>query len=241
MKPSDKEKNNLRLQVFLSHNGVCSRRQAMEVIQSGRVRVNGRIIREPSTPVNFRKDKISVDGKLIQEKAYDYIMLNKPRGYVTTKAGQFSDKTVFDLFPQKFHHLSPAGRLDKDTEGLLLFTNDGDAAYRLTHPKFNLDKTYFVQVSGRLELQSKQRLEQGVVVEKKKTAPAKIKNVRVLKDRTELMITIHEGRKRQIRLMFSSAGHKVKYLKRLSQGPLVLGSLKVGNWRSLTEGELKKL
>ncbi len=234
-------KSTLRLQVFLSHNGVCSRRKAMEVVQSGRVCVNGRVVREPSTPVNSRKDKISVDGKVIQEKTYDYIMLNKPRGYVTTKVGQSSDKTVFDLFPQIFQHLSPAGRLDKDTEGLLLFTNDGDVAYRLTHPKFNLDKTYFVQVSGRLEDINKQKLERGVMVEKKKTAPAKIKNVKVLKDRTELLMTIHEGRKRQIRLMFSSVGHKVKYLKRLSQGPLVLGTLKVGEWRSLTEGEVRKL
>ena len=237
----EKKSDSLRLQVFLSHNGVCSRRKAMDVIKDGRVSVNGLIVKEPSTSINIKNDNIKVDGVIIQEKKYDYIMFNKPQGYVTTKVSQRSAKTVFDLLPSSFQHLSPVGRLDKDTEGLLLFTNDGDTAYGLTHPKFNVDKVYFVEVEGCLNSQNKQKLEKGVIIDKKKTAPAKIKNVRVLSGSTELVITIHEGRKRQVRLMFSSIGHEVKYLKRLSQGPLVLGNLKVGKWRSLTEDERKKL
>ncbi len=235
------EKKNLRLQVFLSHNGVCSRRKAMEIIKAGRVAVNGLIVKEPATIINSDKDKINVDGKRIQEKKYDYILLNKPQGYVTTKVSQRSAKTVLDLFPHNLQHLSPVGRLDKDTEGLLLLTNDGDVAYRLTHPKFNINKVYFVRVLGCLSLQNKKKLEKGIIIDGKKTAPAQIKNIKILKDRTDLLITIHEGRKRQIRLMFSCLGHKVIYLKRITQGTLALGNLKVGQWRRLTESERKKL
>ena len=241
MKPSDKDPNSLRLQVFLSRNGVCSRRQAFDIIQEGRVGLNGRICREPSTPVDPHKDRISVDGKRVERKGYDYVLLNKPAGYITTRADRFAQKTVLDLLPREFRHLAPAGRLDQDTEGLLLLTNDGDAAYRLTHPKFNVDKTYFVRISGRLEAAQKDRLEKGIMIEGKKTFPSRITDVKVLKDQTELMITIHEGRKRQIRIMFARIGHQVIYLKRIIQGPLVLGALKVGKWRSLTQKEMDSL
>jgi len=241
MRSSGKEPNKLRLQVFLSHNGVCSRRQAMDVIKQGRVKLNGQICCEPSTPVNPGRDHVFVDGKRVQGKQYDYIVLNKPAEYTTTKSDRHAEKTVIDLLPGKYKHLSPVGRLDQDTEGLLLLTNDGDVAYRLTHPKFNIDKTYFVRIAGQLEGRDKQKLEKGIVIEGKKTAPCRIKDVKACHDKTELTITIHEGRKRQIRLMFAAVGHKVIYLKRLSQGPLALGAMNPGEWSLLSKKEIERL
>lgn len=231
----------IRLQVFLSRNGVCSRRKAFDLVLGGRVSVNGQTVREPSTPVDPKKDKVCVDGREVKEKAYHYVLLNKPAGYVTTKSDPFAQKTVFDLLPRQFSHLSPVGRLDKDTEGLLLLTNDGDAAYRLSHPRFGVDKTYCVKIAGLLTAQQKSKIEEGVFVEGRKTAPAGIKDIQFLKNQTQMKIVIHEGRKRQIRLMFAQMGQKVVYLKRLSQGPLSLGALKIGRWRELTKEEIKIL
>jgi len=137
--------------------------------------------------------------------------------------------------------LAPVGRLDKDTEGVLLLTNDGDVAYKLTHPKFNIDKTYQVKILGRLSGRNKKNLRYGVIIEGKKTAPAKIDDVKIQQDQSEFFMTIHEGRKRQIRLMLDCVGHKVIFLKRVSQGPLMLGSLKVGQWRPLSKKEIDQL
>jgi len=238
MKPSDKDPFKLRLQVYLSRNGICSRRKAFDIIQEGRVILNGKICREPSTPVDPQRDHVSVDSKKIKRKPYEYVLINKPSGYTTTKSDVHAQKTVLQLIPKKFQHLSPVGRLDKDSEGLLLLTNDGDIAFCLTHPKFNIDKNYFVRILGRLDMESKKKMERGVMIDGKKTAPAQIKGVRLLKDKTELSITIHEGRKRQIRYMFAKLGHRVIYLKRLKQGPLVLGPLKKGAWRLLNKVEI---
>ncbi len=241
MKPSDKDPNKVRLQVFLSHSGVCSRRKAMEIIQEGRVRLNGAVCSEPSTPVDPERDHVFVDGKRVQNKKYEYVLLNKPAGYTTTKSDRHAERTVFDLLPAKFHHLVPVGRLDRDTEGLMLLTNDGNVAYHLTHPKFNIEKTYFVRVRGEVLPAEKNRLEKGIFIEGEKTAPARISGVKPLRDKTELMMTIHEGRKRQIRIMFAKEGHTVIYLKRLTQGPLSLGTLKCGSWRLLDGREIDRL
>lgn len=241
MRSSDSETGKVRLQVYLSRNGVCSRRKAMTVVQEGHVTLNGTVCREPSTPVDVRRDHVSVDGKKIKNRKYDYVLLHKPAGFTTTRQDRHASKTVLDLMPQKYRHLAPAGRLDRDTEGLLLLTNDGDVAYQLTHPRFNLDKTYFVRLLGKLSMDKQKKVERGVFIDGIKTAPAKIKNVRVLKSQTELKITVHEGRKRQIRYMFAKVGHKVIYLKRLSQGPLSLGTLKKGMWRPLSKQEIDTL
>ena len=242
MKLSGKEiLNKIRLQVFLSHAGVCSRRKAMDWIKAGRVKVNGRLECEPSTLIDARSDKIEVDNRLVEDKAFTYLLLHKPAGYVTTKADRFAGKTVLDLVPLKFQHLVPAGRLDKDTEGLLLLTNDGDVVYALTHPRHNVDKTYDVRILGRLDESTKDRLERGIVLDGKKTAPAKISGVKFLDRGSAFSMTIHEGRKRQIRLMLAQTGHDVIYLKRISQGPLHLGDLKVGQWRHLDENEVREL
>lgn len=241
MKPHDNENNKIRLQVFLSHNGVCSRRAAMEVVQDGRVQVNGKVVLEPSFKVDADVDHIKVDGKLIRNKVFDYVLLHKKSGYIVTTEQRPSTSNVFKLLPRKYHHLSAVGRLDKNTEGLLLFTNDGDTAYKLTHPKFNVDKTYLVKVKGELSQKAVDRLSNGIVIEGKKTAKAKVFQINRSKDITEFKITIHEGRKRQIRIMCDKVGHKVVYLSRLVQGPLTLGKLELGAWRLLTSREIQQI
>ncbi len=238
MKSSDSKPSKIRLQVFLSRNGVCSRRRAFVLIQGGDVAVNGGVVREPSLPVDPSRDKIHVKGREIKQKSYAYILLNKPRGYVTTKADRFAAKTVFDLLPLRYAHLVPVGRLDKDTQGLLLLTNNGDVTYQLTHPRFNVDKIYAVCIKGKLEITARKRLEGGVVIEGKKTAPARIKSVGYQHNVTEFLMTMHEGRKRQIRLMLAKVGHTVISLKRIQQGPLKLGTLKTGKFRELTKHEI---
>ena len=241
MKPLGNETSLVKLLLFLSHNGLCSRRKAFDIIKDGLVKVNGEIIREPSFMVDEKKDKVFVEGKSLSFKNFEYILLHKPAGFVTTVTDRFAEKTVFDILPEKYKHLAPVGRLDKDTEGLLLFTNDGDVAYKLTHPKFNVYKTYFVIISGRLDQKNKERIEKGVVIEGRKTAPAKIKDMVYRENKTELFLTIHEGRKRQIRLMFPQVGQQVIYLKRVMQGPIQLGDLKKGQYRALTNKEMELL
>lgn len=231
----------IKLQLFLSRNGACSRRKALELIQKGHVTVNGRKVDEPSMQIIADQDKVTLDGKEVSSKKYAYILLNKPKGFVTTVADRHAQKTVMDILPQPWRHLNPAGRLDKDTEGLLLLTNDGDSAYKLTHPKFNVDKIYYVEIEGRLREDHKTELEEGILIEGKKTSPARISQIKHSGEMTSLEITIHEGRKRQIRVMFAKIGYKVVYLKRLAQGPLKLGSLRKGQWRPLSPREIDDL
>ncbi len=236
----------MRLQVYLSHNGVCSRRKAMELIQHGRVHVNRQIVKEPSWAVDPDKDQVMVDGKRVQAKKYEYVLLNKPEGYVTTTTDKHRESTVMELLPPTLRHLSPVGRLDKNTEGLLLLTNDGDVAFQLTHPKFNVDKTYYVKIDGLLKPEQKLKLEKGIYIQTNNetdepsyaTAPAKIERFKPIGGGSEFTITIHEGHKRQIRLMLLAVGHKVIYLKRLQQGPIELGTLRRGSWRFMAPQEI---
>ncbi len=231
----------MKLQLFLSHNGVCSRRDAMSLIQEGRAKVNGELVWEPSTFVNPHEDTIEVDGVAVEKKQYVYLLMNKPAGYVTTTEDEHAPRTVMELLPPEYQHLNPVGRLDEDTEGLLLFTNDGDVAYKLTHPKFNVDKIYFVTLDGVLQPKEQRSLEEGILLDGKITVPAKVRAVKTLAGRSEFELTIHEGRKRQIRLMAESLGHKVLSLKRIVQGPLRLVGLKAGSYRTLTSQEVEAL
>lgn len=234
-------KESQRLNVYLAHQGICSRRKAMEAIQLGFVSVNGKIVREPSTPVDAAHDRVIFDGKIVQKKSYEYVLLNKPAGYVTTREDRFAQKTVLDLLPTGLRHLNPVGRLDKNTEGLLIMTNDGDLANQLTHPRYDVDKTYVVQIQKRLSPQDQKKLEVGVIVDGEKTAPAKITALKILEKGCEFLITIHEGRKRQIRLMLTQVGHYVTFLKRIRQGSLSLGDLATGQYRVLTSLEIGEL
>jgi pseudouridine synthase len=241
MKSSDSATPKIRLQVFLSHNGVCSRRKAMELIQQGKVTLNGNLVVEPSTPVDPKKDVVCFEGQIVRAQKCEYILLYKPQGYTTTTEDPFAEKIVLDLLPGHLRHLNPVGRLDKNTEGLLLLTNDGQVTQKMTHPSFYVDKVYFATIDGVLDEQDKRSLEQGVIFDDQKTAPAKIFDLRRGTSETTLRITIHEGRKRQIRRMFDALGYTVTFLKRERQGPLTLDGLKPGEWRALTKQEIENI
>ena len=190
------------------------------------------------TSVDPRKDKVTVDGRAIEVKDFHYIMLHKPAGFVTTKEDAHAERTVMDLLPENLRHVVPVGRLDKDTEGLLLLTNDGDLTFRLTHPQFYVDKTYLIHIGGPLISEKKRKLQEGVVIEGRMTSPAQVLDIRQKDGETQFLMVIHEGRKRQLRLMMKSVGCSVRYLKRIAQGPLELGDLKLGKWRALTPAEI---
>ena len=227
----------MRLQVFLSHSRVCSRRKALELVQAGRVSVQGKVITEPSYEVSADAPDIRLDGRKVELGGKDYLILNKPRGVVTTLQDKYAQATVLELLPKAYKHLYPVGRLDKDSEGLLLFTNDGELTFKLLHPSFKVDKVYYVETDKPLKANDARCLENGVFIEGRKTAPAKI----VPQGKDSFRITIHEGRKRQIRLMLSSLGFQVRRLSRIKYGPISLGNLKSGQWRLLDKKEIESL
>jgi len=231
----------MRLQKYLAMCGVASRRAAEEIILQGRVKINGEKCTVLGTKVTDA-DSIILDGEEIkpEEKKY-YIMLNKPIGYMTTVKDEQGRPTVMDLISDISKRVYPVGRLDCNTEGLLLMSNDGDFTYKVTHPKHKLDKTYEVFVSGNAEKNAIRKLEQGVFIDGKKTAPAVVDIVDFGKNSALLTITIHEGRNRQVRKMCASVGFKVMGLKRVSEGGLSLGNLPLGKWRHLTEAEVKRI
>lgn len=227
----------MRLQVFLSDAGVASRRHAATIIKTGRIRVNGKRIFEPSFQVFPEKDRIFFNDREVAVKEKIYIMLNKPKGVTTTRKDQFAEKTVMDLIPAEYSYLKPAGRLDKDTMGLLLLTNDGPLINKLTHPKYNISKKYIVTLNKRLLDKDKTELEKGINLDERYTAPCLIK----IKRPNLIEITMHEGRKRQIKKMFLQKGYRVVKLERVTEGRLDLGGLAEGRWRFLSEKEIATL
>jgi len=231
-----------RIQKILSAAGVASRRAAEEIILEGRVRVNGKVVSELGTKADPDRDHIKVDGKLINPKQPKaYIMLNKPAGFVTTMSDPEGRPIVANLLKGVRVRVYPVGRLDYDTEGLLLLTNDGDLAHLVTHPKHELPKTYLVKVKGFLEDRHIEMLEQGVFLKDGKTAPARVRKLRKEEANSWVEITIHEGRKRQVRRMIDHTGHSVIKLKRTKVGTLSLGDLPVGMFRHLTLDEVQGL
>lgn len=232
----------VRLQKFLADAGVASRRGAEKIISEGRVRVNGEVVREMGVKVDENYDKIMLDGEEIKgiEKKH-YIMLNKPVGFVTTVSDDKQRPTVMELVSDISARIYPVGRLDYDTEGLLLMTNDGDLTYRITHPKHDAQKTYIAEVAGNVTMETILNLRRGVVIDGYKTAPAQVEVVGATQFGTKLEITIHEGKNRQVRKMFESLGCVVKRLKRVGEAGLVLGHLPLGKWRKLSESEINML
>jgi len=231
----------IRLQVALAQLGFASRRAAAELIKLGRVRVNSQPVLEPGARVALGQDTITVDGKegCVQKKAY--FMLHKPKNVVTTVKDKHAKETVIDLIKTKGVRIYPVGRLDQDTTGLLLLTNDGELTLRLTHPKFGVKKVYRVSVKGNIELKTLKKLEAGIILEGKKTFPCKIKLLGQKNQESRLEVELTEGRKRQIKKMFAVCGHPVLGIKRIAFGPLTLGALKSGAWRKLTIQELSQL
>jgi 23S rRNA pseudouridine2605 synthase len=231
-----------RLQKIISAAGVASRRSAEQLIVEGRVRVNGKVVIELGAKADANNDHIKVDGKLINPKQpRTYIMLNKPAGYVTTMSDPEGRRTVQDLLKGIKTRVYPVGRLDYNTEGLLLMTNDGDFAHLITHPKHEFPKTYLAKVKGVLDERAIETLEKGMFLQDGKTAPAKVKRIRKEEMNSWVEITIHEGRKRQVRRMFDHVGRSVIRLKRIRTGGLSLGDLPEGRFRHLTLDEVNAL
>ncbi len=232
----------MRLNKFLAKAGIASRRQADTLIEEGRVSVNGIIITQLGTQVDENQDEVKVDGKLAQvSETYIYLMLHKPVGYMVTRVDEFDRATVMELVGKYRKIVKPVGRLDLNSSGLLLFTNDGELAFRLTHPRFKIDKTYQVKCEGLLTEEEVDRIEKGVMIEGGITSPAKIKVISRSPNSSRFLITIHEGRKRQVRLMCQAVKHEVIFLKRITFGNLELGDLKSGKYRLLETAEVQAL
>lgn len=232
----------MRLQKFMARCGVASRRKSESIIKEGRVKVNGIIVTELGTKVDKGKDIIEVDNKKIQlEENYVYIILNKPVGYITTVDDEFDRKKVLDLLENIEERIYPVGRLDYDTSGFLLLTNDGDLAYKLTHPKYEVNKKYMAKVEG-IPTESKlKQFRSGLEIEDYVTSKAQVKIISKSEISSNLEIIIHEGRNRQVRKMCAKIGHPVLELKRIEMGEIKLGNLKEGIWRHLTPKEVDTL
>ncbi|MBQ6006284.1 MAG: rRNA pseudouridine synthase [Selenomonadaceae bacterium] len=228
-----------RLQKLIAQAGICSRREAEKIISVGRVTVDGKIITELGAKADPSKNKIRVDGKLLRFNAEKiYILLNKPRGYVSTAHDERGRKTVLDLLGENFSgRVYPVGRLDLNSEGLILLTNDGDLTNALIHPRYEVAKTYRAKISGTVTEEKLDKLRAGVELDDGLTAPAEV----YLLEDDLVEVTIHEGRNRQVRRMFAAVGCDVKRLRRIKFAGLTLDGLKVGKWRTLTADEIAQL
>ena len=234
----------MRLEKFIATSGIASRRAVKRSILAGLVTVNGEPVLVPGHPIDVETDTVEFDGKRVEPLTERiYLMLNKPAGYLTTRSDERGRLTVMNLVADLPESIYPVGRLDLETEGLLLFTNDGDFAYRLLHPSHEIQKTYLAWVKGVPSDEAIQQLRQGVAILSGTTAPAKVKRLKVSKDgaSTQFEVVIHEGKKRQVRLMFKAIGHSVIRLKRVGIGNLQLGNLPQGQYRLLTPQEITAL
>ncbi|CAI8035103.1 Ribosomal large subunit pseudouridine synthase B [Geodia barretti] len=234
----------MRLEKYIATSGIASRRSVKKAHSSRCVTVNGEPVLVPGHPINVETDSVEFEGKQVEPLAeHIYLMLNKPAGCLTTRSDERGRPTVMELVADLRDTIYPVGRLDLETEGLLLFTNDGDFAYRLLHPSHEVEKTYLVWVKGVPRDDAIQRLRQGVTISSGATAPAKIKRVKVSKDSAsaKFEVVIHEGKKRQVRLMFKAVGHPVIRLKRVRIGNLRLGNLPSGQYRFLSPEEISEL
>lgn len=234
----------MRLQKFIANSGYCSRRKAEEFILDGRVKVNGVVVTELGTKVAGDKDEVIVDGKKIKMvQSFKYVLLNKPVGYVTTAKDQFDRPTVVELVKGVGETLLPVGRLDMYTSGALILTNDGDFIYRVTHPKHEVEKTYNATVNGIITDEDVEKLKNGVEIEDYVSGKAKVKILKIDKEKaiSRVEITIHEGKNREVRKMCEAVGKKVIALHRAKIGKIDVKSLKIGEWRYLSDKEVDAL
>nr|WP_288634486.1 pseudouridine synthase [uncultured Intestinibacter sp.] len=234
----------MRINKYIALCGVASRRKAEELILAGRVTVNDEVMTELSYKVDEENDIVKVNDKLIKEEnKLVYILLNKPEGYITTVKDQFDRPSVLDLVSDIKERVYPIGRLDYETSGLLLLTNDGDLTYKLTHPKHEVDKTYVARVKGKLTKEEIERFKTGLKIEDYTTAPAKLKVIKYdeQRDSSLLEIKIHEGKNRQVRKMCKAINHPVLRLRRSAMGKIKIGDCEIGKYRYLTEDEIKYL
>jgi pseudouridine synthase len=243
------EQEGERLARYLAHAGVASRRHAELLIAAGRVQVNGQTVTTPDARIDPERDRVTVDGKPVQASSGQvYILLHKPVGYVSTAHDPQRRPTVLNLLPIELRRLRvyPVGRLDIDTSGLLLLTNDGDFTVHMTHPRYSMEKHYQALVTGHPTENALRALRDGVEIREDdcqlyKTSPAKVRVLRRVGADCWLALTIHEGRKRQVRRMLAEVGHPVLELVRVGIGPLELGGVAAGQWRYLTDDEVNVL
>lgn len=232
----------IRINKYLSAAGVSSRREADRLIEQGRVKVNGKIVQTLGSKIDENKDRIEVDGKTVEgTQGKIYMLLNKPPEFLVTLKDPFQRPTIMDFLPKLKTRIFPVGRLDFDSEGLLLMTNDGELANRLTHPRYEIKKNYLVKIQGHPEKVQISRLERGIPLDGKKTAPAKISPVSNSPKRSLFKVELHEGRKREIRRMFEAIGYHVLLLRRIKFAGLTLDGLNPGDWRYLTKIEVQNL
>ncbi|MHA8137927.1 pseudouridine synthase [Lactobacillaceae bacterium Scapto_B20] len=233
-----------RLQKVMAKAGVASRRKSEAIIAAGRVKINGQVVTELGTKVKA-SDEVKVDEVPISREQPVYYLLYKPRQVISTVDDEKDRKTVMDYFPEVSERIYPVGRLDYDTAGLLLMTNDGDLDNRLTHPKYEINKVYVAKVTGMPSNEELKRLRLGVVIDGKKTAPAKTKVLETPNNyqvkNAVIQLTIHEGRNHEVKKMFEAIGHPVKKLSRVQYGFLTLGNLKPGEYRPLKKVEVDRL
>ena len=233
-----------RVQKILSQAGIASRRAGEQLMLDGRVTVNGTTVRSLGTKADAAHDDIRVDGRRIRIVArHRYLLLNKPRGYLTTRSDPQRRPTVLDLLHGVREYVYPVGRLDSDSEGLLLLTNDGELANRLTHPRHGVSRVYEARVLGVPDAHDVNLLSRGVVIDGRRTAPAAVRIRTAERDGTaaSLVISLREGRNRQVRRMCESIGHPVTHLRRVAIGPIKDAKLKPGQWRELTAQEIERL
>ena len=232
--------NQTRLNKFIASSGIASRRGADELIKSGKVKVNGAVITEPGVSVT-EKDKIEINNKILEPEKKIYIVFYKPPGYITTRSDEKGRKTVYDNLPENLRSLRPAGRLDKDSTGLLIMTNDGELIQKLTHPKAHVPKVYRVIAKGKVTMQDLLLFKKGIEIEQGKTAYAEGVILDYNNGETSLEIILHQGLNRQIRRMFDKVGHPVISLKRSEHACVMLGSLKKGKFRFMSNKEVENL
>lgn len=231
----------MRINKFIAESGIASRRKADQMIEEGLVKVNGKIC-TMGQDVDIANDHVTVNGKTINlVKTYEYYIMNKPKGYITTVKDEKNRKTVMDLLPPNLTRLFPVGRLDYDSEGLLILTNDGDLTFKLTHPKNEIPKTYIVKTEKPVTDKDLSSLRQGVYVDGVKTKKCNVTLVETNKTGSKLQVTITEGRNRQIRKMFEAVNNTVDFLKRIKIGELKLTGLNRGEYRKLTNEEINYL
>jgi len=231
----------MRLQKFLSESGVASRRASEAIILEGRVAVNGRIVQTLGTKVLPDQDRVEVDGRAIKPKRKLYVALNKPPGFLCTRKDPLERRTVSDLVPKEWEHLVSVGRLDRDSEGLIFLTNDGDFALRLTHPRYGVRKIYQATVEGRVEQPMLRKFLAGVEDAGELLKAERARLISANNSQSVVELELGEGRNREVRRLFSSQGCEVTRLQRTQIGRIKLGELPVGKWRTLTATEVNSL
>ncbi len=230
----------MRINKYIASSGFCSRRKADELIEAGRVRVNGEVVKLLGYEIRT-KDKVSIDNKPLRTMKLEYYRFYKPTGYITTSSDEKGRKTIYDILPDEMSHLNPVGRLDKDSSGLLILTNDGNLVYELTHPSIKVAKVYRVTVDAFLKVEDLERLASGIELEKGKIAYCDCEIIERKKDETLLEITLYQGMNRQIRRMIEFLGHNVIHLKRIRHATIDLVGLKKGQFKAIKPKQIKEL